>query len=301
MRKRSRVVRRANAIVAFSAAVAFGFPAFAAEGNAARGEIVFRAGNCTSCHTDLKNKGPLLAGGRALATPFGVFHGPNITPDPTHGIGRWTDADFIRAMRQGVSPRGESYFPVFPYPAFTGLSEQDLLDLKAYIFTLPSVAKANKPHEVPFPFNLRLGATAWKWLYFREGPLRGDPSRDAAWNRGRYLVEAAGHCAECHTQRDRLGGLTREAWMAGSTAGAEGKPAPNITPDRETGLGGWSAADLAYFLANGTLPDGDVAGGLMAEVIEHGTGRLSAEDRRAMAAYLGSLPPIANKIRRAAK
>ena len=296
-------MRRANAIVALSAAVALAFsaPPALAQGDAARGEGVFRAGNCTSCHTDLKNKGPLLAGGRALATPFGVFYGPNITPDPTHGIGRWTDADFIRAMRQGVSPRGEHYFPVFPYTAFTGLSEQDLLDLKAYLFMLPPVARANEPHEVPFPFNLRLGAMVWKWLYFREGPLRDDPARDAAWNRGRYLVEAAGHCAECHTQRDPLGGLKRAAWMAGSTDGAEGKSAPNITPDRETGIGGWSVADLAYFLANGTQPDGDVAGGLMAEVIEHGTGRLSDADRRAMVAYLQSLPAIVNKVRRAAK
>lgn len=294
-------MKRANAIVAFSAAVAFGFSAFAADGDPKRGEIVFRAGNCTSCHTDLKNKGAPLAGGRALATPFGVFYGPNITPDPVHGIGRWSDADFTRAMRRGVSPKGEHYFPVFPYTAFTGLSDRDLRDLKAYLFTRPAVAKANRPHDVSFPFNLRLGAMAWKWLYFREGTLEEDPTRDAAWNRGRYLVEAAGHCAECHTQRDRLGGLKREAWLAGSSDGAEGKPTPNITPDRETGIGGWSATDLAYFLENGTLPDGDVAGGLMAEVIEHGTGRLPAEDRRAMTAYIRSLTPIVHKVRRAAK
>lgn len=293
-------MKRASAIAAFSAAVAFCFSA-AAAGDPARGEIVFRAGNCTSCHTDLKNKGALLAGGRALATPFGVFYGPNITPDPVHGIGRWSDADFTRALRRGVSPRGEHYFPVFPYTAFTGLSDRDLRDLKAFLFTLPAVAKANRPHDVSFPFNLRLGAMVWKWLYFREGTLEEDPTRDAAWNRGRYLVEAAGHCAECHTQRDRLGGLKRAAWLAGSRDGAEGKAAPNITPDRETGIGGWSPADLAYFLENGTLPDGDVAGGLMAEVIEHGTGRLPAEDRRAMTAYLKSLPPIVHKVRKAAK
>jgi mono/diheme cytochrome c family protein len=149
---------------------------------------------------------------------------------------------------------------------------------------------------VPFPFNLRLGARVWKLLYFREGPLAPDPSRDAQWNRGRYLVEAAGHCAECHTQRDRLGGLQRDRWMAGSTDGAEGKPAPNVTPDSKTGIGGWKTTDLVYFLETGTLPDGDVAGGLMGEVIRYGTGRLSADDRKAMAAYLQSLKPIANKI-----
>ncbi|MBM3566163.1 MAG: cytochrome c, partial [Alphaproteobacteria bacterium] len=188
-----------------------------------------------------------------------------------------------------------------PFTAFAGLTERDLRDVKAYIFTLPPVARPNTPHDVPFPFNLRLGAMAWKWLYFRPAEIKDDPARDKTWNRGRYLVEAAGHCAECHTRRDRLGGLKREGWLAGSADGAEGKPAPNITPDKATGIGGWSESDLAYFLKTGTLPDGDVAGGLMGEVIEHGTGRLSDDDRRAMAAYLKSLTPVANKVRRGAK
>jgi mono/diheme cytochrome c family protein len=295
---------RARAVVALLATTAFvlsGGGAGAQTGDPNRGEIVFAAGNCTSCHTDLKNKGALLAGGRALETPFGVFYGPNITPDPVHGIGRWSDDDFIRAMRKGVSPKGEHYFPVFPYPAFTGMTDRDLRDLKAYIFTLPPVAQPNKPHQVPFPFNLRLGARVWKLLYFREGPLVPNPTRDVQWNRGRYLVEAAGHCAECHTQRDRLGGLDRARWMAGSADGAEGKPAPNITPDPATGIGDWKITDLVYFLETGTLPDGDVAGGLMGEVIRYGTGRLSADDRTAMAAYLKSLKPVVNKIQKAAK
>jgi mono/diheme cytochrome c family protein len=297
-------MNRSRAAVALLATAAFVFaaaPARAQTGNVSRGETVFAAGNCTSCHTDLKNKGPLLAGGRALETPFGVFFGPNITPDPAHGIGRWSDDDFIRALRKGLSPKGEHYFPVFPYPAFTGLTDQDLRDLKAYIFTLPPVPQPNKPHQAPFPFNLRLGALVWKLLYFREGPLAPDPARDAAWNRGRYLVEAAGHCAECHTPRDRLGGLQRALWMAGSPDGAEGKPAPNVTPDKGTGIGNWKETDLVYFLETGTLPDGDVAGGLMGEVIRYGTGRLSAEDRKAMAVYLRSLNPIVNKIQKAAK
>jgi mono/diheme cytochrome c family protein len=293
-----------RAAVALLATAAFVFapsPIRAQVGNASRGENIFAAGNCTSCHTDLKNQGPLLAGGRALETPFGVFFGPNITPDPAHGIGRWSDDDFIRAMRKGVSPKGEHYFPVFPYPAFTGLTDRDLRDLKAYIFTLPPVARPNKPHQVPFPFNLRLGALAWKLLYFREGPFAPDPSRDAAWNRGRYLVEAAGHCAECHTQRDRFGGLKRAMWMAGSADGAEGKPAPNVTPDKDTGIGNWKETDLVYFLETGTLPDGDVAGGLMGEVIRYGTGKLSAEDRKAMATYLKSLKPITHKVAKPAR
>jgi mono/diheme cytochrome c family protein len=290
-----RATNRSITAVAFVAA-AFAFSAHAQSGDVKKGEVIFAAGNCTSCHTDVKNKGTLLAGGRALETPFGVFFGPNITPDPVHGIGRWSDADFIRAMRQGTSPKGEPYFPVFPYPAFTGLADQDLRDLKAYIFTLAPIAQPNKTHQVPFPFNLRLGAWVWKMIYFRPGPLAPDPARDAPWNRGRYLVEAAGHCAECHTQRDRLGGLKREMWLAGSRDGAEGKPAPNITPDPQTGIGGWKDTDLLYFLETGEMPDGDVVGGLMGEVVRFGTGRLSPDDRRAMVAYLKSLPPIVNKI-----
>ena len=290
------------AVALLAAAFGFSAPAARAEsGDPARGEIVFAAGNCTSCHTDLKNKGPLLAGGRPLQTPFGVFFGPNITRDPVHGIGRWSDDDFVRAMRKGLSPRGEAYFPAFPYPAFTGLTDQDLRDLKAYIFTLPPVPQPNKPHQASFPFNLRLGAAVWKLIYFREGPMVPDPERDAAWNRGRYLVEAAGHCGECHTQRDRLGGLKRAMWMGGSAGGAGGKAAPNITPDKDTGIGNWKESDLVYFLETATLPDGDVAGGLMAEVIRYGTGRLSAEDRKAIAAYLRTLKPVVNKIQKAAK
>lgn len=267
-------------------------------GDSRRGEIIFNAGNCTSCHTDVKNKGPLLAGGRRLATPFGVFVSPNITPDPTHGIGRWTDQDFIQAMRKGLSPQDRHYFPVFPYPAFTKLSDQDLLDMKAYIFSLPPVAQPSKPHEVGFPFNLRLGAAFWKWLYFKEGSLKDDPARDPLWNRGRYLVEAAGHCAECHTQRNLLGGLQRDMWLAGSADGAEGKSAPNLTPDKETGIGGWSDGDLRDFFKTGTMPDGDVVGGLMAEVVDNATSRLSDADVRAIIVYLRSLPPISHKARK---
>lgn len=288
---------RPNAAAALAAAVVFSAsPVPAQTGNPARGELVFAAGNCMFCHTDLKNKGPLLAGGRALETPFGTFFGPNITPDPTFGIGRWSDEDFVRALRRGVSPKGEHYFPAFPYPAFTGLTDQDLRDLKAYIFTLPPVARPDTPHRIPFPFNFRPGVGVWKLFYFREGPLKPDPTRDRDWNRGRYLVEAAGHCAECHTARDSFGGLKRAMWMAGTRDGAEGKLAPNITPDKATGIGDWKETDLVYFLETGTLPDGDVTGGLMGEVIRYGTGRLAAEDRRAMAKYLKSLAPIVNRV-----
>lgn len=257
-----------------------------------RGKYLLHAGNCISCHTDLKNKGPLLAGGRALKTPFGTFYGPNITPDKETGIGAWSDADFVRALRQGVSPKGEHYFPVFPYTSFTRITDADLLDLKAYLFSLAPVKRANTPHDVAFPFGYRFPLFGWKLLNFRQGPDAADADR------GSYLANALGHCAECHTQRNIMGALKRPMWMAGSQDGAEGKPAPNITPDKDTGIGEWSVRDLTYFLETGTTREGDVVGGLMAEVVEHGTGHLNEADRQAMTAYLRALPPIANKIKR---
>lgn len=260
-----------------------------------RGEYVFHAANCYGCHTDVANKGEPLAGGRALKTPFGTFRSPNITPDPVHGIGTWSDADFVRALRDGVSPGGSHYFPVFPYTSYTKMSEPDMRDLKAYLFSLAPVAKPNQPHEVGFPFNQRVGVYFWKLLYFDRGPLPAEAGRDATWERGRYLTEALGHCAECHTPRNRLGALDRTMWMAGSADGAEGESTPNITPDPATGIGEWSAEDIAYALQTGRTPDGDSLGSAMAEVIEHGTSKLTEADLAAVAAYLKSLPPIVHR------
>ncbi len=261
-----------------------------------RGAYLFRAGLCAGCHTDVKAGGQPLAGGAVLPTPFGTFHGPNITPDPDHGIGRWTDADFIRAMREGTAPDGRHYYPAFPYTSFTLASDADLLALKAYIFSLPPAAVPSRPHDLPFPFGFRWLMWIWKWLFFTPGPFVPDGVRDADWNRGAYLVEGLGHCGECHTSRGFLGAMDRGVAYAGTADGPDGKAVPNITPDRETGIGGWSAVDLTYFLDTGILPDGDVAGGLMDEVVREGTGRLTPEDRRAMAVYLRALPPIGNKI-----
>jgi mono/diheme cytochrome c family protein len=260
-----------------------------------RGEYVFKAAGCRGCHTDDKNKGAVLAGGRALKTPFGVFYSPNITPDPTHGIGKWTDADFTRALREGVSPSGFHYYPALPYTAYTKMTDQDVRDLKAYIFALPAVAKENKPHELRFPYNLRFGVALWKYLNFRPGPLAPAPAREAEWQRGRYLVEALGHCAECHTERNFVGGLVRDKWMAGSSDGAEGESTPNITSDPKTGIGEWSGEEIAFALKIGMKPDGDSLGSAMAEVIEHGTSQLNDDDLNAIAAYLKSLPPVEYK------
>ncbi|MBI3707992.1 MAG: cytochrome c, partial [Proteobacteria bacterium] len=205
-----------------------------------RGEYLFIAGGCIGCHTDVKNNGAPLAGGRALATPFGTFYGPNITPDPVHGIGKWSDADFIRALREGVRPDGANYFPVFPYTSFTKISDADLRDLKAYIFSLPPVAKPSRPHDVSFPFNLRFLQFGWKLLNFTAGPYAPDTTKPADWNRGAYLVQALTHCGECHTPRNAMGGLKTSLAYAGTADGPEGERVPNVTTDPDTGIGKWS-------------------------------------------------------------
>jgi mono/diheme cytochrome c family protein len=263
-----------------------------------RGEYLFNAGGCFGCHTDSKGGGAPLAGGRALKTPFGTFFGANITPDPEHGLGRWSEADFIRAMRDGERPDGANLFPVFPYTSFTKISDRDLKDLWAYLRTVPAAATANKPHEVGFPFGFRPGLTVWKWLNFTRGAFRGDAGRSAEVNRGAYLVEALTHCGECHTPRNLMGGLDAARAFAGTPDGPEGERVPNITPHPETGTGKWSAADLADVLKQGMTPDGDFVGGAMGEVVRNTTGKLTDADIKAVVAYLKALPAIDNKVPR---
>ena len=260
----------------------------------AKGRLLFAAGGCANCHTDTKRKGPLAAGGAALKTPFGDFFGPNITPDKTHGIGAWSDADFIRAMRDGVAPDGSHYYPVFPYTSFTYMTDSDLLALKAYIFTLPPVARADRPHDVGFPFNLRFGQMFWKWLFFDRGPYRPDQARSAEWNRGAYLSQAVAHCGECHTPRNSLGGLDRSRWFMGAEEGEgpEGEGVPNIRSDGKKGLSSWSKEQIETYLESGEDPEGDYAGSLMFDVIDKGTDQLSDADRAAIATYLKDLPPL---------
>lgn len=272
--------------------------AAAAEPSAERGAAVFDAAGCYSCHT--QPDGAPLAGGRALETPFGTFHAPNITPDRAHGIGAWEPEDMIRALRDGVSPEGDHYYPAFPYTSYAGMTDADIRDLFAYIQTVEPVSQPNRPHDLSFPFNLRFGLGVWKWLYFEPGRFQPDPDRSEAWNRGAYLVEVLGHCGECHTPRGFLGGPDRSLHLAGSPDGAEGKPAPNITPAPETGLGDWTQEDVIWLLQIGLQPDGDVVGGPMGEVVDHSTSKLSGDDRAAMAAYLLSLPPIEHRVGRAA-
>ena len=262
----------------------------------ARGQYLFNAAGCRNCHTDDKNKGPLLGGGAALKTPFGIFYGPNISPHREFGIGRWSDADFIRALREGLSPDGRHYYPAFPYTSFTAMSDGDLRDLKAYIFSLPPVARRSRAHDLNFPFSVRAGLWLWKLLYLEKGPFKKRGGRSREWNRGAYLVRALVHCGECHTPRTVLGGLDRDMWLAGAKDGIVGETVPNITPDVKTGIGRWSIDDIVDALELGMLPDGDTFDSLMADVVEHGTSKLTDGDRRAIAVYLKSMKPIAHRV-----
>lgn len=266
-----------------------------------RGRYMFAAGGCAECHTTGEGAARQVgAGGRALATPFGTFYGPNITPDPTHGIGRWSESDFLRAMRDGVRPDGAYYFPVFPYPSYSGMTDQDMRDIFAYVRTLAPVAQPSRPHDVGFPFNLRFVQFFWRLLFFARGPYQPDRSQSAEWNRGAYLANAVAHCQECHTPRNFLGALRPSMAFAGQRdgPGSGGRTVPNITPDRTTGIGSWTAGDLAEYLHTGDTPDGTSAAGEMAAVIRGVTSQMTAEDRRAIVVYLRSVRPVANDPRR---
>lgn len=280
-------------LIVVSNAAAWGQPApGGAAPSAERGAYVFAIAGCAHCHLDPANRQAIGAGGTALNTPFGVFYGPNITSHPERGIGRWTEAQFLRALRDGVRPDGAYYFPVFPYTAFTRMTDGDMRDLFAYVRSLPPIDRASTPHQVGFPFNIRLLQFFWRMLYFTRGPFGADPGRSAEVNRGAYLSEAMAHCQECHTPRNFLGGLRASMAYAGTPDGPDGRPVPNITPDQPTGIGRWSAEDLATVLESGFTPEGDTLGRDMAPVVANGTSRLTGADRRAMVAYLRSLRPI---------
>lgn len=266
-------------------------PAMDAEA-VARGEYVFHAAGCEGCHTAKGDDAGFLAGGRALVTPFGTFYSPNITPDEATGIGGWTYQDFRRAVREGVLPDGSAMFPVFPYLSYTGMNEQDLGDLWAYLRSVPAIERTNTAHDAPAPFGWRALLPVWRGLYFDEGPTEAPVGMAPEWYRGAYLVRAVAHCGECHTPRDWLGGLDGSRELAGNPQAPEGDGSiPNITP-HEDGLGGWSAGDIDAFLTDGITPDGDFAGGAMAEVIRNSTSRMTEDDRRAIILYLRSLPAL---------
>ena len=257
--------------------------------NLANGLTTFNAGGCSSCHAVPGQPDRLkLGGGLAIPSPFGTFYAPNISPDPADGIGRWSEADFVTALVKGTSPSGAHYFPAFPYPSYRHAKLEDARDLFAYLKTLAAVSGKVRDHDVPFPFNIRRNIGIWKWLFVDGKPFVPDTTHSARWNRGAYLVNGLGHCAECHSPRNFLGGIIAAQRFAGGP-NPEGEGwVPNIT---QRGLGEWSVNDFAYFLETGDLPDGDNAGGSMARVIRN-TSQLPAEDRAAIAEYLKSLPPV---------
>lgn len=259
--------------------------------DARRGAYIAKLGGCVGCHTEQKPGAVPFAGGRALKTPFGTFYGPNITPHAEAGLGRWTEANFIQAMRQGERPDGSHYFPAFPYPSFTRIGDKDLKDLWAYLRSLPPNPRANQAHDLKFPFGVRALVAGWKWLYFKPGPFQPDPKQSTQVNLGGYIVQALGHCGECHTPRNPLGGTRAERALAGGM-GPEGKDIPNLTP---ANLKKYSDADLKNLLTTGLTADGDVLAEAMGEVVTNTISQMSSVDLDAMVAYLRSLPSIADE------
>ncbi|MDQ2092835.1 cytochrome c [Rhodalgimonas zhirmunskyi] len=264
-------------------------PAIYAEltGDVARGEQVFWAAGCASCHAAPKAEGDdrlVLTGGLAFETEFGTFHAPNISQSKSAGIGDWRLIDLANAMQRGVTPGGSHLYPAFPYTTYTRATPQDVSDLFAYLKTLPADDTASLPNDVAFPFNIRRALGAWQWLFLK--PEWVVPVEGETLTRGRYLVEALGHCGECHTPRNALGGLDTSRWLQGA-ANPDGKGRiPPITPDKLT----WSETDIASYLATGFTPDYDSAGGQMADVVQN-LSHLPESDLKAIAAYLKAVPP----------
>jgi mono/diheme cytochrome c family protein len=256
--------------------------------NLENGKTMFDAGGCVSCHAGEADDRTLLGGGMALKSPFGTFYVPNISQNPVDGIGRWSEADFATAMLKGTSPSGTHYFPAFPYGSYAKMKLDDVRDLFAYLKTLPQAAGKVREHEVPFPFNIRRNLGGWKFLFVDDKPLAVDASKSADWNRGAYLVNGPGHCAECHSPRNALGGIvTSQRFAGGPDPEGEGW-VPNIT---QKGLAAWSVEELADFLDSGVTPNFTSVSGPMGRVIKNLT-QLSAADRKAMAVYLKSLPSV---------
>lgn len=265
------------------------------EGDAARGEAMFWAGGCTSCHSAPGAEGEdklKLGGGLKLVSPFGTFVAPNISSDAQDGIGGWSAAAFANAMMTGTGPHGENLYPAFPFTSYSRMDIQDVTDLFAFMKTLPAVGGKAPDHELGFPFNIRRGLGLWKLVNMSSGPVIKEPAAGAdvdmaVWNRGRYLVEGPGHCGECHTPRNPIGGLDYSAWLSGADAPTGEGKIPGLDPASE--LGSWSVTDIAYYLESGFTPEYDSVGGEMVEV-QANMAKLPASDREAIAVYLKALP-----------
>lgn len=255
-------------------------------GDVVNGETVFWAGGCASCHTAEKSEDPLdLPGGKHFKTPFGTFVAPNISTHATEGIGDWTQVQFASALLNGTSPVGRHYYPAFPYSTYARMADQDVADLWTFMQSLPASDRANDAHDLGFPFNIRASLGPWKFLFLDRDWVQSAETPEL--ERGRYLVEALGHCAECHTPRNILGGAQTGMWMSGAPNPSGKGRIPDITP----GEFDWIAADIAYYLETGFTPDFDSAGGEMVDVISN-MAQLSPEDRAAIATYIKELPTV---------
>ena len=268
------------------------------EPDAVAGEAVFRAGGCASCHATpvggkrARGEDELrLGGGVELETPFGIFRGPNISPHREDGIGSWPMIDFVNAMQRGVAPDGRHYYPAFPYASYARMRTEDVMNLRVFLETLPPVAGRAEDHSLGFPWAVRRGIGLWKRRYVDSRPIIGVDTSDARLVRGRELVEGAGHCGECHTPRDRFGGLLTGQWLAGAPSLESEGRVPNITPAGKD-IAEWSAADIAYYFESGFTPAFDTVGSSMVAVQEN-LARLQRADREAIAAYLKAIPPVA--------
>ncbi len=262
-------------------------PATAQQAQVQRGEYLARAGDCISCHT--ANGGAPFAGGLRLDTPFGYMLSPNITPDPTTGIGRWSGADFYRALRDGVNKRGQDMYPTMPYDFYTRATREDIDAIYAYLRTVKPVRNAVDVNHLRFPFDQRWSMAAWRELYFSAGVDKPDPAKSASWNRGGYLVEGFGHCSDCHSPRNLLGGIEKSRDFDGAVI--DGWFALDLTSDITTGLGAWSADEIATYLKSGAYKGKTTTLGPMAEVVRNSLAYLTDADLVAIAEYLKSIPP----------
>ena len=264
-------------------------PSEADQAAISRGAYLAAAAGCGGCHTDSEHHGQAYAGGLPLATEFGIIPTPNITPDPATGIGRWSMPDFARAMRWGIAPDDSHYVPTFPYLFYNRLTDRDLADLKAFLDSLPAVSRPDLKGAGSTALIPRAQAALAVVATPFPGPWRPEPDKDEVRNRGGYLVASVGRCGDCHTPRTWLGTPDPERFLAGVPAEPGGKKVPNITPDPQTGIGNWSEDDIVGVLTDGHTPDFDFVGGAMNEIVKN-TARLTAEDRRAIAVYLLSIP-----------
>jgi mono/diheme cytochrome c family protein len=279
---RWRYQPRLRSLIPFAmaaATLAFTAPAFAADVEAGKYQAVL--GDCRGCH------GKDLSGGVTLMTPFGKLVTPNITPDKETGIGNYSGEAFRQAMKNGIAPGNKLLYPAMPYPSYARMPDNDIAALWDYLKTVKPVKKPVNVNQLRFPFNLRFMMRGWNILFFRPASYTDTAGKSAAWNRGAYLVNGPGHCSACHTPKNPFGA---DKGTALTGAALQGWYAPDLTGDRQAGLGAWSVKDIVEYLGTGRNAH-SIASGPMAEAVENSTDQMTASDLNAIAVYLKDLPP----------